>query len=101
MKLLSRTEEILLVAVWWLTNNAYGGDHKRRNILAARIKLQSQALSYSSKILRIFFLLLPRGINIKKAIFRFYSLNRLSSFLITLIFSVLKNKRGVRAEFHF
>ena len=36
-----------------------------------------------------------------KNIFRSYSSDRLSSFLINLIFSVLKNERGVRGEFHF
>ena len=36
-----------------------------------------------------------------KNIFRSHSSDRLSSILINLIFSVLKNERGVRGEFHF
>ena len=36
-----------------------------------------------------------------KNIFRSYLSDRLSSILLNLIFSVLKNERGVRGEFHF
>lgn len=36
-----------------------------------------------------------------KNIFRSHSSDRLSSLIINLIFSVLKNERGVRGEFHF
>ena len=36
-----------------------------------------------------------------KNIFRSHSLDRLSLLIINLIFSVLKNERGVRGEFHF
>jgi len=36
-----------------------------------------------------------------KNIFRSHSSDRLSSLILNLIFSVLKNERGVRGEFHF
>ena len=36
-----------------------------------------------------------------KNIFRSHSLDRLSLIIINLIFSVLKNERGFRGEFHF